>query len=151
MYRTVTWLRNRAVVLLIAYWRGKRVSAVGEPESVQSTWGFIFVTLRVILPARNPQLLKCLVDFLRPYMAILRQWFTFDHDCPLQFIRSYNRTTFNTAMGQHMIPYAKEIYCNEFMLSKRAPKQSFFFFLLLGPRWLMPRMYCSHIGLFYYP
>ena len=24
-------------------------------------------------------------------------------------------------------------------------------FLSFGPRWLMPRMYCSHIGLFYYP
>ena len=21
----------------------------------------------------------------------------------------------------------------------------------IGPRWLMPRMYCSHIGLLYYP
>ena len=23
--------------------------------------------------------------------------------------------------------------------------------LTIGPRWLMPRMYCSHIGLLYYP
>ena len=31
--------------------------------------------------------------------------------------------------------------------------QGLFFLLLLsiGPRWAMPRMYCSHIGLLYYP
>ena len=28
---------------------------------------------------------------------------------------------------------------------------SFFLLLNIGPRWLMPRMYCSHIGLLYYP
>ena len=27
----------------------------------------------------------------------------------------------------------------------------FLLLLSIGPRWLMPRMYCSHIGLLYYP
>ena len=27
----------------------------------------------------------------------------------------------------------------------------FLLLLPIGPRWLIPRMYCSHIGLLYYP
>ena len=30
-------------------------------------------------------------------------------------------------------------------------KQLFLLLLFIGPRWLVPRMYCSHIGLLYHP
>ena len=48
--------------------------------------------------------------------------------------------------------YSPPQYLQAQTLSKITEQQALTMILLsIGPRWLMPRMYCSHIGLLYYP
>ena len=46
--------------------------------------------------------------------------------------------------------FAVDCCLNQWGLKVR-PTSLFSFFLSIGPRWLMARIYCGHIGLLYYP